>query len=350
MLPGFPKAARKAHVLPGLAVHSLVSIAQFCDNGCTAYFDQKCCCILFNNKVILSCPRDPRIKLWRLPLQQSTDHKHPYMAHETTSTPHPPSQHSTNEGVAHPPSQHIPTEGVVMSQLCNNVYQCTTICKLLCFLHAAAFSLPPSTWIQTIKNNQFATWPNVTTKNVRKYLPDLVATAKGHLDRLRKNLRSTKGDNFTTDLFPPKKGNRTNFIFAAFVSTDPNNNTVYIDLTGKFPVTSASGMKYILVTYHYDSNAILVCPMENKSDSEAIHVYAEVYEYLTARGFPPTLYVMDNEASTVLKQEINKRRAKYQLVEPHNHRVNAAERVICTFKNHFIAGLCSTDPAFLIAL
>ena len=28
-----------------------------------------------------------------------------------------------------------------------------------------------------------------------------------------------------------------------------------------------------------------------------------------------------------------------QLVEPHKHQVNAAERSIQTFKNHFIAGL-----------
>ena len=89
--------------------------------------------------------------------------------------------------------------------------------------------------------------------------------------------------------------------------------------------------------------------MENKSDSEALHVYAEVYEYLTARGFPPTLYVMDNKASTALKQEITKRRAKYLLVEPQNHRVNAAERAICTFKNHFIVGYAlQTQPFQLL--
>jgi hypothetical protein len=35
-----------------------------------------------------------------------------------------------------------------------------------------------------------------------------------------------------------------------------------------------------------------------------------------------------------------------QFVEPNNHRVNAAERAIQTFKNHFISGLCTTDPKF----
>ena len=35
-----------------------------------------------------------------------------------------------------------------------------------------------------------------------------------------------------------------------------------------------------------------------------------------------------------------------QLVKPHNHRSNAAERVIQTFKNHTIAGLCTCDEYF----
>jgi hypothetical protein len=36
----------------------------------------------------------------------------------------------------------------------------------------------------------------------------------------------------------------------------------------------------------------------------------------------------------------------YQLVPPGIHRRYAAERAIRTFKNHFIAGLCSVDKNF----
>jgi hypothetical protein len=41
---------------------------------------------------------------------------------------------------------------------------------------------------------------------------------------------------------------------------------------------------------------------------------------------------------------------QYQLVPPHIHRRNAAERAIRTFKNHFIAGLSSTNPHFPLHL
>ena len=40
----------------------------------------------------------------------------------------------------------------------------------------------------------------------------------------------------------------------------------------------------------------------------------------------------------------------FQLVPPGCHRRNAAERAIRTFKNHFVAGLCSTDPKFPLLL
>ena len=58
---------------------------------------------------------------------------------------------------------------------------------------------------------------------------------------------------------------------------------------------------------------------------------------------------MDDEVSTALKRQIEKSGAAHPLVEPHDHGVNAAERAIRTFKNHFDAGSCSTDPHFLIS-
>jgi hypothetical protein len=41
---------------------------------------------------------------------------------------------------------------------------------------------------------------------------------------------------------------------------------------------------------------------------------------------------------------------EYQLVLPHCHHHNAAERAIRTFKEHFLAGLSSVDPTFPLHL
>jgi hypothetical protein len=41
---------------------------------------------------------------------------------------------------------------------------------------------------------------------------------------------------------------------------------------------------------------------------------------------------------------------EYQLVPPHCHHRNAAERAIRTFKEHFVAGIVSVDPTFPLYL
>ena len=90
--------------------------------------------------------------------------------------------------------------------------------------------------------------------------------------------------------------------------------------------------------------------MKNRSDAEAVRCYKEMYNFLKKRNCKPKLNIMDNEASRAVKNFITNENTKYQLVEPNNHRVNAAERAIRTFKNHFIAGLSSVDPKFPLYL
>ena len=60
------------------------------------------------------------------------------------------------------------------------------------------------------------------------------------------------------------------------------------------------------------------------------------------------MFILDNETSTVLLSTFKKEGIQYQLVLPHNHCRNAAERAIATWKEHFIAGLCSVHPEFPI--
>jgi hypothetical protein len=118
---------------------------------------------------------------------------------------------------------------------------------------------------------------------------------------------------------------------------DAQNGVIYTAPTGAFPVTSRAGNKYLLILYDFDLNAILVEPMKARSDDEALRANTALYKTLTARGCKPNLNILNNEASRAIKRAITKSGATYQLVEPHNHRVNAAERAIRTFKNHFMA-------------
>ena len=59
---------------------------------------------------------------------------------------------------------------------------------------------------------------------------------------------------------------------------------------------------------------------------------------------------MDNQATKYIKKFLTENDCKLQVVEPHNHRVNAAERAIQTFKAAFIAALATTDSDFPLQL
>ena len=62
----------------------------------------------------------------------------------------------------------------------------------------------------------------------------------------------------------------------------------------------------------------------------------------------PTLLILDNEMSGTLQNAMRNHNTTYQLVPPHSHRTNIAERSIQTFKAHFKAGLASLHPDFPI--
>ncbi len=79
-------------------------------------------------------------------------------------------------------------------------------------------------------------------------------------------------------------------------------------------------------------------------------MYKKNFEELTSKGFKPKLNIMDNQATKHIKQFLSENDCKLQLMEPHNHRVNAAECAIQTFRDAFIAALATTDVGFPLQL
>jgi deoxyribodipyrimidine photolyase-like uncharacterized protein len=110
------------------------------------------------------------------------------------------------------------------------------------------------------------------------------------------------------------------------------------------------GSVCFFVLYHYESNAILATPIAGLDDVSIYNAYKKYFEDLTAKGFKPKLNVMDNQATRHIKKFLTKNDCKLQIVEPHNHRVNAAEWAIQTFKGAFIAALATTDSDFPLQL
>jgi hypothetical protein len=105
-----------------------------------------------------------------------------------------------------------------------------------------------------------------------------------------------------------------------------------------------------MVCYVYDCNYVKVVPMKSRSASEWVKAYDHIHRELTAKGFKQKLQTLDNEASAALKHFFTANDVENQLVPPHFHRRNAAERAIRTFKEQFVAGLSSVDPIFPLHL
>ena len=236
--------------------------------------------------------------------------------------------------------------------------------------------------LKAVRKGFLTRCPNINKKLILKYLNPSPATAKGHMKQPRHGIRSTTprktqpplripdttvpmqpvgsiGDNseHSSVIYlerPHLIGDDSNesianvFGFGAFV--DKNNGIVYHDLTGSFPFMSLDGSVCFFILYHYESNSILASPIAGLDDKSIFGAYKTRFRELEAKGFKPKLNIMDNQATKHIKQLLTENKCRLQLVEPHNHRVNAAERAIQTFKDAFIAALATTDSNFPLHL
>ena len=307
--------ASEADILPSFK-HSLLSVGQLCDDDCIAIFSK-------HKSTIYNKQNQPVI----------------------TGI----CNHST--GLY---EQSIPRNDTPTTHQANATLPTINLEEQIKYLHQCTFSPTPRTWLQAVKKGHFKTWPRVTVEAIKRYLPKSEATTMGHLDQQRKNIQSTKlqkddHDNMTTPS-PLEKGLSTHAMYAATICYNEPTGQLYTDPTGRFPVQSSRGHKYILIAYNFDSNSIHVKPLKSRHDNDTIKAYEEIYTMLTSRGLKPKLYWLDNEASKALKNFITKEQTQYQLTPPHIHRCNMAERAIRTFKNHFISGLCSVDKNFPLHL
>ena len=331
-LPQLPPMARIAHIVPGLASHSLVSVVKLCNAGCQVKIDDISCEVHYRGRVVIKCSKCTKTGLWMLPLTESANE----LAGSITQND--------------------------LSQLDHaalHAHVTSTKSEMVQFYHQALFSPPAITLLKAIKNKQLESFPGLVP-SLLKHLPPSTATAKGHMKKNPKGLRSTRTDTQARkdahldilDMNPPQKicaAHEHNVVCYAALA-DTIKGTIYTDLPGPFPVRSIQNMQYIFVCYVYEANAILVRPMKSRSDACMVAAYKDIYEYLESVNQKPTLNIIDNEASRAVQTYIKSKDVDWQLVEPDNHRVNAAERAIQTFKNHFLAGLATVDRAFPLQL
>jgi hypothetical protein len=145
-IPRLNAAASKAHVFPGMAHRSLLSVGQLCDKGYIFTFQQDTVTICnAESSKLLSGPRDVTTGLWRISLKQT--------------------------------NKHIP------NPIANNVYALRLTGALVHYLHKSLFSLAKSAMLQAVKDGHLITWPGLTEDAINKHLTLTPATAMGHMNQ-----------------------------------------------------------------------------------------------------------------------------------------------------------------------
>ncbi|EJK55033.1 hypothetical protein THAOC_25280 [Thalassiosira oceanica] len=226
----------------------------------------------------------------------------------------------------------------------NSVYDLPSIEQSIHWMHASLGYPAAATWLAACRKGNLVGFPFADVKFIRKYYPETPETPAGHLNRQRQNIRSTKPQSQpleqvdTSDLRGKK-------IRDVYIKVHEAKNTIFSDQTGRFPVTSRAGNKYIMLMVEIDSNAVLVEPMSSRTEKEMQRAYLALLARLKAAGVAPKKHVLDNECSAAMKTLIRET-CKLELVPPYCHRRNVAEVQIKNFKSHFISVLAGVDPDF----
>ena len=320
-----PQHHFNGHILPALAQHTILSIGKFCDAGCQCILQADKVYIIKNNHIIMEGKQSTN-GLWYLE-QEKPPSKNLFPKNDFTKTP-------------------------TINSL-QNVHQANHIREAIQFMHATLFSPAKSTLLCASRLGILPLWPLLTYHNISKHLSETCATHLGHLQRVRKNLRSTNSRVLSTceedtDTDPVHQEYKTHLVYLTVLNTNRLNGTGYSDLTGQFPTTSASGNRYLFIYYSYDANAILWEPMKSRNNTEMIRVFDKIYTKLVSQGITPILNVMDNEASAAVTAWLTTHGVNHQKVPPYNHRANHVKRAIKKAKHHLLAAIASTDKAFPI--
>ena len=95
---------------------------------------------------------------------------------------------------------------------------------------------------------------------------------------------------------------------------DATKKAMYMDKPGHFPVTYASGNKYLMVVVKLDGNYIDAEPMPARTAKELICTYQTIYQWWKVTGvICPYWHILDNKAPEEFKQAIYENGCRVEL-------------------------------------
>jgi hypothetical protein len=219
------------------------------------------------------------------------------------------------------------------------------------YWHRAFGSPSLSIFVKALTKGFIHGIPLLTPKLVSKYPPLSLSTSFGHLNTLRKGISSTRKTVYPSCLGPvaslivlPRVSPRLVHLQSSFHSSSSRSSTVSrcewsaADLTGRFPIPSHLGYKYILLFIHL--NYIPFVPLKSRTSASYATAYRSASKFFSSLSHPLIHIQIDNEISADLT-------AFFQAAQPTiYYRANKAERSIRTGKNHFLFVLSSAHITF----
>ena len=224
--------------------------------------------------------------------------------------------------------------------------------------HAAMGSPSWDTLIHSVEAFNYMHGTGLTAKQVRDHPVNSLATSFGHLDQthpFHRTEEQKKGGKTSVRSTADKTKPRQQIMVAEWCPRDEwekkdAEGKVFTDACGEFTHLALDGSKYILVFYNEDRNYIHIETMSSKSQFEYTKAYSRATAFFKSKGCKVLEYLLDNETSANLEAFFNRNDLAWQYFPPHMHRANIAERMIRTFKNHFIATLATVDKSFPMML
>jgi hypothetical protein len=185
--------------------------------------------------------------------------------------------------------------------------------------------------------------------------PQSLSTALGHLDLVRKNLRSTKTPPFQPSLALASLRSSTPSLWDSldptsldcptFIRTVSRDDSATSDLTGQLPVESRRGDKYILITVF--RGYIHYTPQNSRSSSDYVSSFASILAFFTVHSQPLPSLIVDNETLLECREYFFSQRLPVTFVPPQTHRSNPAEK---QYGQEKITSSLSSPPPTLTSL
>jgi hypothetical protein len=149
--------------------------------------------------------------------------------------------------------------------------------ELVRFLHAALGSFSTkATLLTAIRKGFLASFLALNVANVTEHFPESDEMQKGHMKQIKQGVRSTKviDEDAMLELNPTPGVKHKDVYLRVF---DATKKAMYSDQTGKFPITSSRGNKYIMVAVELDGNYIDAEPLKSRSKESLIKAYQAIH-------------------------------------------------------------------------